>query len=107
MDEPSTCGAPGCDRRTDTLGLCTTHYQADYKRRRRANNGEPLTGTSTDPVPFGDELAMACPASLLPLAAAVADIDAITIVRAIWPHFLEAHLAGVHPFTLEPKQGAA
>lgn len=44
---------------------------------------------------------MSCPDSLLPLAAACADNDAKAIVRLIWPHFLEASLAGFEPFTLD------
>jgi hypothetical protein len=44
---------------------------------------------------------MACPPDLLDLAGRCADNDARAIVRALWPHLLEASLAGLEPFTLE------
>jgi hypothetical protein len=53
-----------------------------------------------------DEPLLACPDLLLPLAGAVADLDARAIVRAMWPHLIEASLAGVEPFTLEPRDAA-
>jgi hypothetical protein len=48
-----------------------------------------------------DEPHTACPPDLLDLAGRCADNDARAIVRALWPHLLEASLAGLEPFTLE------
>jgi hypothetical protein len=48
-----------------------------------------------------DEVFMVCPDSLLPLVDACGENDARAILRAIWPHLLEASLAGLEPFTLD------
>jgi hypothetical protein len=89
------CSEPGCDRPVRSHGLCVGHYH-------RLTNGSPKTGPISQAAVLTDEPHMPCPTGCLELAAACADLDARAIVRAIWPHFLEAHLAGRQPFTLEP-----
>lgn len=42
-----------------------------------------------------------CHTSAATFAARVAALDAAALVRAVWPHILEAALAGLEPFTLE------
>ncbi len=94
------CSEPGCTRPAEIRGLCTRHYQRDYRHRRRINDG-PIHHQGR-PAIIGDDVYTPCPPDSLGLAAAIADIDARAIVRTIWPHLLEAHLAGRQPFTLEP-----
>jgi len=91
------CAEPDCGQDVVAKGLCNRHY-----RRMRAEAKaavEPLVVTSGTNI---DEFVLVCPTSLLPVVAAAAELDARAIVRLIWPHLLEAHLAGVEPFTLEP-----
>lgn len=95
------CSEPGCDRDVLAKGLCNRHY-----RRMRAEAAK-VADPGSEPVQVAYESAadgfvVHCPNSLVPLVAAVVDLDARGIVRLIWPHLLEAYLAGVEPFTLEP-----
>lgn len=59
----------------------------------------PNDATVTE-VLVGDILFVPCPPDLLELAGQCADLDARAIVRALWPHILEASLAGIEPFSL-------
>lgn len=94
------CAEPGCDRTVYANHRCRAHHE-------RIRAGRPITGPiTTDPVVLGDDVFMACPDSLLPLAGQVAEFDARHILRTIWPHFLEASLAGVEPFTTPPREAA-
>ncbi len=92
-DDPRTCTHPGCDR-PSYGGLCPGHAARKYA-------GSSRTGPIQTAKVVSDEPHMACPDGLLPLADWCADLDAKAIVRAIWPHLLEASLAGLAPFTLE------
>jgi hypothetical protein len=56
-------------------------------------------------VDFPDDVYEPCPDTLLPLAAAAADIDAKAIFRLIWHHIGEARMAGIPPFGLEEVAG--
>lgn len=89
----SECAEPGCTRQDlNAKGLCHRCYQRDRRRRKgRVNEAKVFT----------DEVFMACPDQLLALADAISEIDARNIVRLIWPHLLEASLAGIEPFTIE------
>lgn len=90
-----TCSQPGCDRPHDSHGLCAAH-------RWRAKTGSSLTGPiCTAAVHVDDDVYMPCPDALLELAGQCAENDARAIVRTLWPHLLEASLAGVEPFTLD------
>jgi hypothetical protein len=101
------CTESGCTYGAVARGLCGIHYN----RRRRAGTLPPLAPRPERPrparpniaagVPVGDELLVVCPNPLVPLVAAAVDLDAKAIVRAIWPHLLEASFAGVEPFTLK------
>jgi hypothetical protein len=93
MDEPRICGDPDCDRPVQAHGLCQGHA-------RRLETGSTKTGPLNTAELHIDEPHIACPADLLPLADAIAEIDARAILRVIWPHLLEASLAGLEPFTL-------
>lgn len=88
------CADPDCDRPVEAHGLCRGHH-------RRLETGSTKTGPLNTAELHTDEPHMACPAELLDLAGMCADNDARLIVRAIWPHLLEASLAGVNPFTLD------
>lgn len=106
------CSEPGCDEPQVAHGLCRAHYAIEYRRRRRANDGQRLTNNRyTAPCPrsghpAGDDVFMPCPDTLLELAGQAAELDARAIVRALWPHLLDASIAGVEAFTLEPKDAA-
>lgn len=88
------CSEPGCGRPVNSHGLCAPH---DARRLR----GSPVSGPiGTPEIRGGDiDVYMPCPAGLLDLSGACADLDARAIVRVLWPHLLEASLAGVEPFT--------
>jgi hypothetical protein len=55
---------------------------------------------------LSDYPVLVCPPGFLDRVAAAVDADARAIVRTIWPHLLEASLAGLTPFTLEPAEPA-
>jgi len=89
-----TCTEPGCERPHHALGLCIAHW-------RRARRDSTLTGPiGSAAVCIADDVFMPCPDTLLELAGRCAENDARAIVRLLWPHLLEASLAGVEPFTL-------
>lgn len=90
-----TCSDPDCDRPHYGLGLCRAHY----RRRRRGSHLTGPIGSATTLDPNGDDVFMPCPATLLDLAGWCADNDARIITRVLWPHLLEASLAGLEPFT--------
>lgn len=93
---PRPCSDPDCDRPARCKGLCVMHYnRARYGKQKAATPPPP---SAAELVP----LVLPCPDDLVPIVTAAADIDARAIVRLIWPHLLEAHLAGLEPFTLEP-----
>jgi hypothetical protein len=93
------CSTQGCDRPASVRGLCKGHY-------RRLLEGSQKTGPIGTAVVLNDGIYMPCPGSCLELAAACAELDAQAIVRAIWPHLLEASLVGLEPFTLQPEDAA-
>jgi hypothetical protein len=101
MTEPRICSDPDCDRPNYGGGLCHGHWE-------RHRSGSTLTGPiATKRSVVGDDVFMPCPDQLLDLAGAVADLDARAIVRGLWSHLLEASLAGLEPFTLQPRDDAA
>lgn len=87
------CTYPGCDRPVNSRDLCLGHYT-------RLKDGSTLAGPIQTAEILVAEPVMPCPDNLLWQAAACADLDAKAIVRLIWPHFLEASLAHLEPFTL-------
>ena len=89
-----TCSDPDCDRPVRRQGMCLGHYT-------RVRDGSTKTGPVATAEVLADEPHMPCPEQLLALAGWCADLDAKAIVRALWPHLLEASLAGLEPFTLE------
>ena len=89
-----TCSHPDCDRSVYGQGLCSGHHA-------RIRDGSTKTGPLNAAEVLVDEPHMPCPETLLPLANWCAENDARAILRLIWPHLLEASLAGVEPFTLE------
>lgn len=90
-----TCSEPGCGRPVHASGLCAGH---DRRRRHDSQKTGPIGSVA---VHLADDVFMPCPDTLLDLAGRAADLDARNIVRALWPHLLEASLAGLEPFTLE------
>lgn len=89
-----TCSHPDCDRPAQRQGMCYGHYA-------RVRDGSTKTGPVSAAEVLVDDVFMPCPETLLDLAGWCADLDARAIVRALWPHLLEASFAGVEPFTLE------
>lgn len=111
---PPRCIKAGCDRVIYARDLCRPHWaemRADIHRQRELERQAPQPVTLPTSEPDADvhlddveplqPLVVYCPNDLLGLVAACADLDAKAIVRAIWPHFLEAILAGLEPFTLD------
>ena len=98
---PGLCSEPHCPRPVMARGLCKAHYE-----RQRLRKIEAAGWAARRREDAADEPHTACPPGCVPLAAAVADLDARAIVRAMWPHVLEASIAGVGPFTLAPHNGA-
>lgn len=100
------CALTDCPRDVYADGLCRQHWVAGGPDRR------PLAPQATVPTSETDAdlddleplqpLVVYCPNDLLGLVAACVDNDAKAILRLIWPHFLEARLAGVEAFTLAP-----
>jgi hypothetical protein len=89
----NTCSEAGCGRPVHGRGLCAAHY-------KRLSEGRGTTGPIQTAEKLTDQPHIACPSQLLHLAGQAADLDARAIVRIIWPHLLEAALAGLDPFTL-------
>lgn len=87
------CAELDCTEPVYAKALCRRHY--DQRLRRRHSDGSVNQAEIVT-----DDAFMVCPDSLLALAGACADIDAKAIVRLLWPHLLEASMAGVEPFTL-------
>lgn len=90
-----SCSEPDCDRPIERSGLCVGHSG-------RQRNGSSKTGPISAAQILTDEPHAPCPPGALELAAAVAELDAQAILRAIiWPHILEASIAGTERFALE------
>jgi hypothetical protein len=88
------CSEPDCDHPIRGRGLCTGHLD-------RVRRGSSKTGPLNAAELLADDPHIECPPGLLDLAGQCADLDARNIARVLWPHLLEASLAGVEPFTLE------
>lgn len=97
MDEPRIhiqCIDPNCDRPAIDGRFCAGH-------RSRHKTGSRRVGPIQTAIRLIDEPVITCPDELLPLAGQCAENDAKAILRLIWPHFLEARLAGLEPFSLD------
>ena len=93
---PSTrmCAVDGCDLKHFAKGFCQKHYKSNYLFRRKTHD----VGAAEVLV---DDIFMACPERFEDVVERAVALDAEAILRVIWPHLLEAQLAGVQPFTTD------